>query len=434
MNWLRVRSILLILALAGVATGPVLAGPLVSSVSLTSSTTVARVVVLLPGGLAQDWHIDGIGTETVTVTLPRTALGPGLQIDRPPVGGVLQSVSALASAAGVRVILRLNSNQPVVAHPLGSALVLDIGTPATAVAQGATVHAAAANTAYTVITLKYADVSEVANILTQGQLQPTDVFHATASAFALPSSGGASGSIADATASLQAAPATIGERLTDGVAIDRRLNALVVSGTPEQIASIRDLVAQLDIPVDSVMLDCQIVELTESSARDLGLEFSQGSGDPIGQGSLTLGNNSSTGLTGSGVSATFAAQLYATIARGGGKVLATPRILAIDGASAQILAGNAIPIIQSTIYPGATAITQVSTNYLTVGINLEILPRIRGDNNVESHVYAEVSSVTAYVTTAQGSVPEVSLRRASTDALVREGRRLLLQACFRTMR
>ena len=77
--------------------------------------------------------------------------------------------------------------------------------------------------------------------------------------------------------------------------------------------------------------------------------------------------------------------------------------------------------MQSTIYPGSSAVTQESTSYVTVGINLEILPRIRGDGNVEAQTYAEVSSVEASVATSQGSVPEVSLRRASTATLVHDG-------------
>ena len=169
------------------------------------------------------------------------------------------------------------------------------------------------------------------------------------------------------------------------------------------------------------MLDCEIVELNASSARDLGLEFSQASSGPVGQATLTTGPNVSNGLIGSQLGVSFSAELYATIAHGGGKILATPRVLAIDGAPAQILAGDAIPIVQSTIYPGSSAVTQVSTSYVTVGINLEILPRIRGDDNVEAHTYAEVSSVEAYVATSQGNVPEVSLRRANTETIVHDG-------------
>ncbi len=394
------------------------AGSLLSSVVESLSASNARVVMFLPGGLPQNWLVEGSGTDVITVTLPNTVTGPGFHADSPTQPSIMESVSVVSNANSVRVVVRLKSSMRVVAHALPSALILEIGQPEPSVPAASALPTI--GTIYTVITLKYADVTEVANILTQSQLQPTDVFHPTASAFSLPNSASEPNTVG-ADFSANVLPTILGERLNETVAIDRRLNALIVSGTPAQVASIKDLVAQIDIPVDSVMLDCKIVELTASSARDLGLAFSEAASGPVGQATLSLGNSSNSGITGTQFTASFSAQLFATIAHGGGRVLATPSILAVDGVPAQILAGNAIPIVQSTIYPGSSAVTQVSTNYLTVGINLEILPRIRGDDNVDSHIYAEVSSVAAYVATSQGNVPEVSLRRASTEALVHDG-------------
>jgi general secretion pathway protein D len=119
--------------------------------------------------------------------------------------------------------------------------------------------------------------------------------------------------------------------------------------------------------------------------------------------------------------ANLAANLFATIARGGGKILATPRVLAVNGTPAQILTGDALPIITTTTFPGPPIVTQQTVTYIAVGVNLQIQPRITQDGFVTSHIYAEVSSVTAFIPTQQGNVPQISLRQTSTTATVADG-------------
>ena len=129
-------------------------------------------------------------------------------------------------------------------------------------------------------------------------------------------------------------------------------------------------------------------------------------------------------------SASFQAALYATIEKGGGKVLATPSVRATDNVPAQILTGDALPIITTTVYPGGTAVTQSSVNYVAVGVNLQIEPHISDDGFVTSDIFAEVSSVTAYVATSQGQVPEISLRQISTKAMVKDGHSFVVGGLF----
>lgn len=207
-----------------------------------------------------------------------------------------------------------------------------------------------------------------------------------------------------------------GKRINDNIAIDRRLNAIILSGTPQQIAALKAQIAQIDIPLPSVMLVCEVVELSQTAAHDLGLDLTGGAGTPIGSAGGSL---ASAGLP--QFHADFQANLYATISKGGGRILATPRILALNGTPAQILTGDALPIVSTTIYPGPPTITQQTVNYIAVGVNLQIQPRITNDRFITSHIFAEVSSVTAFVPTQQGNVPQISLRQASTMATVADG-------------
>ncbi len=269
-----------------------------------------------------------------------------------------------------------------------------------------------------VVPLKYADVSEVVGILVPGQsIAPNDTFQPAGSIFSLPTSPGVNQPEPYQPPQGESGePQSVGERINENIAVDRRLNAIVLSGTPQEIAALKAEIAKIDVPLASVMLSCQVVELSQTAAHDLGLDFTGGAGTPVGSAGGTLTSGSLPAFH-----AGFQANLFATISKGEGRILATPRILALNGTPAQILTGDALPIVSTTIYPGPPTITQQTVNYIAVGVNLQISPRITSDRFITSHIFAEVSSVTAFVPTQQGNVPQISLRQATTMATVADG-------------
>ena len=57
------------------------------------------------------------------------------------------------------------------------------------------------------------------------------------------------------------------------ISFDRRTNTLLVIDIPQRVASIKDLVRQLDKPVDQVVIEARIVIANEQFARELGAKF-----------------------------------------------------------------------------------------------------------------------------------------------------------------
>ncbi len=57
------------------------------------------------------------------------------------------------------------------------------------------------------------------------------------------------------------------------ISFDRRTNTLLVIDIPQRVENIRNLVRQLDKPVDQVVIEARIVIANESVARDLGARF-----------------------------------------------------------------------------------------------------------------------------------------------------------------
>lgn len=270
---------------------------------------------------------------------------------------------------------------------------------------------------FELVMLKYADVSEIVGLLTEGvTVAPNNVFIRREPGFgSMSATSGTSYVAPNAQGVPEAEP--LGQSVDSSLAIDRRLNAIWVKGSPDRIARIKAQIAMIDVPVDSVILETQFVELTEQGIRNIGIDLNNVDGQ-IGVVSVQRGNFAPFGadLRDNVISGAVQAALYAQIQKGNGRIVSTPRIAAQSGQTAKILTGDALPILTSITLSGVNGVSQ-QVQYVNVGVTLQIAPRVSTDGFVTSHIYAVVSSVTGF----QQGYPTISQREAETSASVRDG-------------
>lgn len=240
----------------------------------------------------------------------------------------------------------------------------------------------------------------------------------------------------------------IGKRLSrrGSVEVDGRSNSLIITDVRENIDAIRQLVAILDQPEPQVEIEARIVVATRNFSRDVGVQLSglvigaRGSGAQGG----TLPNNT-TGLTvppslpntgpnnsmfsnipntviglTTGIFGT--AQINMLISageqKGQAKVIATPRVTALNNREAIIESKTQIPI--TTIQPGASTggSAIATTTYIDVPLKLQITPQITDQGTIVLEVLAENSS-TPPVT--GGTAPAINTQRMQTQVTVPDG-------------
>lgn len=322
----------------------------------------------------------------------------------------------MAQASGADTILvtidKLTGAEAIGSRPVGSAED-DIRTDR---ALPAAIQPPPGEDGYEMVFLKYADVSEVVGLLSDGaSVKPNNVFIRREPGFG---SLGA-GTTSNYTAPQQAAPEDrpLGQAVDKSIAIDRRLNAIWLRGSPQQIARLKAQIALIDVPVDSVILETQFVELTEQGAKAVGFDFTNANGQ-IGVGTVQYGQYVPFGLDPERVQPSFNLQaaLYAQIQKGEGRIVSRPRIAAQSGSTAKIITGDALPILTAITLSGVNGVSQ-QVQYVNVGVTLQIAPRVSPDGYVTSHIYGVVSSVTGF---SQG-YPTISQREAETSASVRDG-------------
>ena len=271
------------------------------------------------------------------------------------------------------------------------------------------------------VMLKYADVSEVVGLIAPGAaIKPNDHFTPREPGFGSTSLTGGNYA-AQGPVGTDTPDQPLGEAVdaSGTIAVDRRLNAIWLRGSKERLARLKADIARIDVPVDSVLFETELVELTENGARSIGIDFANANGQ-IALFSAQSGQFVPAGFTtnhgGVLTSGQLQAAISAQISKGNGKIVSRPRIAALSGSSAKIITGDALPILTSITLSGVNGVSQ-QVQYVNVGVTLQIAPRVADDGAVTSHVFCVVSSVTGY---AQG-YPTISQREAETVAEVHDG-------------
>jgi general secretion pathway protein D len=283
---------------------------------------------------------------------------------------------------------------------------------------------------YEMVMLRYADVSEIVGLLTDGlTVRSNDNF--------VPREPGFGSQNLTGTSYTQPTPngpdqsnEPLGQSADSSIAIDRRLNAIWLKGTPERIAHLKAQIAQIDLPVDSVVLETELVELDANGSHEIGIDFANAAGQlatftsqsgqfiPAGDLANTGGHLNQAGSVVGGRldSGGLQAAVYAQVSKGNGKIVSRPRIVAQSGGTAKIITGDALPILTAITLSGVNGVSQ-QVQYVNVGVTLQIAPRVSADGFVTSHVFCVVSSATG---TSQG-YPTISQREAETQVTVKDG-------------
>ncbi len=252
------------------------------------------------------------------------------------------------------------------------------------------------------------------------------------------------------------------------IAADSVSNVLIVRDLPENIASVRELIRNVDIQTPQVVIESYLVNTAENLNRDLGIQWGYGyraspeTGNATGvdfPGRIGFGGSGlGTGVGGVPFLADFPAagvapgsggaldlllgslsgsqaldiRLSALEREGKARVISRPRVVTINNKPADIRSRRVVrvPIISSTLNVGGTGSNQGGGNAFQefdVGITLKVTPQISSDGFVLLDIDAETSDLAdaSVKPTGSGSsfplIPDTLTRTASSNVLIHSG-------------
>jgi general secretion pathway protein D len=260
----------------------------------------------------------------------------------------------------------------------------------------------------------------------------------------------------------QSAP---GDVTTPGstIAHHQPTNSLVISASPDTILAMERVVEALDRRRAQVFLEAIIVEISDTAARDLGVQFLlSGTGDSsvpflstnfsndapsllqlagatinsdvlggtnpfvsgaidslIGQQGVGFGAGGQSGDT------LFGAIVTALEEDEQSRVLSKPFNMTLDNGRSELLVGQQIPVATGETLGSDNSNPFRTVTRQDVGIKLNVTPRITADDTIHLDIFQEVSSISPTLTAGANDFV-TNLRTIQTTVLADDGEIIVL--------
>jgi type IV pilus assembly protein PilQ len=274
------------------------------------------------------------------------------------------------------------------------------------------------------------------------------------------------------------------------ISFDQRTNTLLVIDIPQRVEGIKRLVAELDKPVDQVVIEARIVIANESFARELGAKFGiSGSKDntyfsgnmasnasnrnadakaaqdyasaynawlanddrydpdtnpggvrpplypltTITQGLMTNLPSALAGGTGSLALSILNAgylldvELSAMQTEGRGEIISNPRIVTSNQKEALIKQGDQIGYLTTT---GGQQGNLPNVQFKDAILQMKVTPTITADGRVFLNMDVQKDDLNGFVNTGVGQVPQLSTRQVTTSVLVDDGQTVVIGGVY----
>src|SRR5580704_16486758 len=228
--------------------------------------------------------------------------------------------------------------------------------------------------------------------------------------------------------------------------------AIVVRGTPDQIAMAEKLIEDLDKSKPEVVVEVAIMQVTRDKLRNLGINPPTSVSVALQQSNATSPTTTSvTGTAGNTATATTGStapqltlntlgNLNATnfsvtipsatanflMSDSSSKLIQQPEIRASDGQKASLKIGERVPVATGSFQPGIGGVginplVNTQFNYIDVGVNIDITPHVHGLDEVTLKLSMDISAVDSYQNIGGIQQPVIGQRKIEQDIRLREG-------------
>ena len=222
------------------------------------------------------------------------------------------------------------------------------------------------------------------------------------------------------------------------IVADERSNALVVSGTVDDLRLIKDIVTQLDVLLAQVRIEVVIAEVTLTDSASTGIQalgLTVQANKLVGFSGTAPGVAVSNGLlvnATTGVRDLSATLNLSTIPRKSNtNILSVPNIVTTHNKEATLFSGESRPVIQSyqntgnntgNVGSGYTS----NVTYKDIGIRLTVKPLIGNDGSVQLAIKQEVNDILGDVIIDGNNQPIIGSRTTESFVSVSSGEIIVL--------
>src|SRR5579863_8411593 len=236
-------------------------------------------------------------------------------------------------------------------------------------------------------------------------------------------------------------------------------NAIIIRDTPDKLAIAEKMINDIDKARPEVVIQVQVLEARLDKMRNLGILPGQTASIgvvPPGTTTTTTNNGTNTSgttnsttqniltlqnlthLNGANYSVTLPSfTANALLNDSSTKIIQNPEVRSVDGQPAKLRIGDRVPVatgsFQAGVGVGSTAgsgfvnpLVNTQFQYIDVGVNVDITPRVHPNHEVSLKVSVEVSSVTGQSNIGGIQQPIISQRKLDHEIRLKEGEASIL--------
>ncbi|MCH8157269.1 MAG: type II secretion system secretin GspD [Nitrospinae bacterium] len=234
---------------------------------------------------------------------------------------------------------------------------------------------------------------------------------------------------------------------------DKDTNALIIRTSPRNYPAILAVIKKIDLLPQQVLIEVLIIDLTIDEETRKGIEWIL-EGESLGSVNINAGSLVTTATTNTILGTTLAGATASLIPGGSmlienagrlkakleffasnskANVLANPILVTSDNKAASISITQDVPVASTSLTTTtASAVTSTSIEFRSVGIKLDILPKINSDNFVNLKIRQEISSIGPDITTGGTTTASFITREVNTEVVLKNNQVLVMGGLMRT--
>lgn len=222
-------------------------------------------------------------------------------------------------------------------------------------------------------------------------------------------------------------------------------NAIIIRDTPDKVMLAEKIVNDIDKPKSEVVIQFAVLETNSTRVRNLGITPTLSSSLTYSPPSTSTTTTTTTGTTTATTPAAIAlnqiqhlstadysvtlpsATAVALLTDSQTQVLEDPEIRVVDGQSAKLNIGDRVPVATGSFQAGVgttgiNPLVNTQFQYLDVGVNVTVTPRVHVDEReVSLKLSVEVSEVSSYSNIGGINQPVISTRKLEHDVRLQDG-------------
>ncbi|MGA8149414.1 MAG: cohesin domain-containing protein [Terriglobales bacterium] len=228
-------------------------------------------------------------------------------------------------------------------------------------------------------------------------------------------------------------------------------SAIVVRGTPDQLALAEKLVSDLDKSKPEVVVDVAVMQINRDKSKTLGINpptsasvqlqsnintnVNNTTDNGITTTPITSGGSSTNGLSLNTLGNLNATDFQVTISQATATALFSdsstqliqkPQIRAIEGQKASLKIGQRIPVATGSFQPGIGGVginplVNTQFQYQDVGVNIDLTPRVHANGDVTLKITMEISEVDGTSNIGGITQPIIGQRKIEHEVRLKEG-------------